>query len=150
MSLRRLAVLFVVFSFSITGCSRGPSEKPVYKVHGRVTYENKPMNGAIITFHSANENDRTTPAHATADADGRYELYTYRPGDGAPAGDHIVTIYWPAPRPKSAGAAVSPDADDGGVMPTVDRLKSRYNAVGNSPLHATVEPKDNEINFNLP
>jgi hypothetical protein len=32
----------------------------------------------------------------------------------------------------------------------VDRLKSKYNTVGNSPLRATVGPKDNEIDFNLP
>ncbi len=34
----------------IGGCSNKPTEKPVYKVHGRVTFENKPMGGAIITF----------------------------------------------------------------------------------------------------
>jgi hypothetical protein len=114
-----------------------------------VTFENKPMAGAVITFHSADPKDRSTPAHATADAEGRYTLHTYRPDDGAPAGDHIVTIYWPAPRPKGAGKEASPDAG-AGVMPTIDRLRGKYNTAGNSPLRATVEPRDNEINFNLP
>ena len=41
-------------------------------------------------------------------------------------------------------------ADAGGVMPTVDRLRSKYNTVGNSPLRAKVEPKSNEIDFKLP
>jgi hypothetical protein len=148
---RSLAPIGLIVALA-AGCSSGPAEKPVYKVRGRVTYENKPMAGAVITFHSADAKDRSTPAHATADADGRYALHTYRPDDGAPAGEHIVTIYWPAPRPKAAAGGATADADAGteSVMPTIDRLKSKYNTVGNSPLRATVEPKDNEINFNLP
>lgn len=134
----------------VGGCSRGPKEKAVYKVRGRVAYEGTPMAGAVLTFHSADAKDRTTPAHATADADGRYDLYTYRPGDGAPAGDQIVTIYWPGPRPKAAPKGVTADADDPGAMSTVDKLDGRYATVGASKLRATVAPKDNEIDFTLP
>ncbi len=132
------------------GCSGSPREKPVFKVRGRVTYDRKPMARAVITFHSTDPADRTTPAHATADENGDYVLSTYRAGDGVPQGDQIVTIYWPMPRPKSLPKVASPDPEDDGQLSTVDRLKNVYSLVGKSPLRATVEPKDNEINFNLP
>jgi hypothetical protein len=122
----------------------------VFKVHGRVTFENRPMAKAVITFHAADPGDRSTPAHATADEDGRYVLHTYRADDGAPEGDYVVTIYWPAPRPKGAASSVTPDADEGGQLPTVDRLKNRYSNASTSKLRARVEPRDNEIDFHLP
>ena len=31
------------------------------------------------------------------DAEGRFQLRTYHDGDGAPAGEYTVTLYWPAP-----------------------------------------------------
>lgn len=133
------------------GCSSEPREKAVFPVQGQVLYENKPMAKAVIVFHNADSADRTTPGHATADEQGRYKVHTYRVDDGAPAGDYIVTIYWPGTAPKSAGkSTVSPDADDSTSGSVIDRLQGRYSLVDKSPLRATVKPEENTINFNLP
>ena len=70
--------------------------------------------------------------------------------DGAPAGEHIVTIYWPAPRPKGLPKPASPDPEDSGQLNTVDKLGNKYSLVGVSKLRARVEPRDNEIDFDLP
>lgn len=150
MTPRRIGPCLALAVALAAGCSNGPREKAVFKARGRLTYESKPMAKAIVTFHFADPSDRSTPAHATADDEGNYVLHTYRADDGAPAGEYIVTIYWPAPRPKSAPKPASPDPEDSGQLSTVDRLNNRYSTVGISKLRATVEPRDNEINFNLP
>jgi hypothetical protein len=108
------------------------------------------MAKAVVAFHSADESDRSTPAHATADDEGNYVLYTYRPDDGAPAGEYIVTVFWPGPRSRAAPKPDSPDPEDSGQTGTVDKLKYKYATVGVSKLRAKVEPHDNAIDFNLP
>jgi hypothetical protein len=134
------------------GCSGKPTEKPVFKVHGRVTFESKPMAKALVSFYAVDQKDRDTPSHATADEDGRYVLHTYRADDGAPQGEYLVTVYWPAPRPKAAAAPKGEYVDpiDADQLNTIDRLKNKYSQVGVTKLRARVEPRDNEIDFNLP
>jgi hypothetical protein len=117
--------------------------KPVFPVHGRLTYQNKPMGQARIAFLPFGEGIRGTTAQATADDDGRYQLTTYRRGDGAPAGQYTVTVYWPAPRPSSAKLDPTDDT------PAPDRLRDAYD-VTRSKLKATVQERDNEIDFKLP
>jgi hypothetical protein len=131
------------------GCSDGPKEKPVYKVRGKLTYRDKPMAKALVSFYALG-GDRSTPAHATADENGRYVLHTYRADDGAPAGDYVVTVYWPAPRPKPLPKNELIDPVDADQLDTVDRLKNQYSHAASSQLRTRVEPRDNEIDFKLP
>lgn len=150
MRVHRLGPWLLAAAVAATGCSGKPGEKPVFPVRGRVTFENKPMAKALVSFHSADPADRSTPAHATADDQGNYVLHTYRADDGAPAGDYIVTVYWPAPRPRAAPKGEYVDPVDADQLNTVDRLKNQYSTVAVSKLRAKVEPRDNEVNFNLP
>ncbi len=129
-----------------TGCSDGKKEKPVYKVHGRVTFDGKPVAKGAVSFYPVDPSDRNTPSHATTDDDGNFVMHTYRDGDGVPVGEHIVTLYWPGPRVKKEKGA-DPDERES-VAP--DRLKGEYAQVGKSKLRATVREQDNEINFKLP
>ena len=65
----------------------------------------------------------------TTDADGKFQLRTYHGGDGAPAGEYTVTIYWPGPySPKMAVEDQIPP----------DRLGERFMNPAVSPLRATV------------
>ncbi len=146
----RIGRLLALAAAVIMGCEGGPRKKPVFQVHGQLTYMGQPMANASVTFHSVDANDRTTPAHATTDADGHYELHTYRAGDGAPAGECIVTIHWPGTQPRSMSKLKSLDPEDiDNPVITVDQLGNKYLTVSASSLRATVEPKDNTIDFHL-
>lgn len=130
---------------AIAGCSGQKGGKPLFKVHGRLTYRGQPMAKAMISFYPVDPKDRSVSSQAVADEDGRYGLQTYRKDDGAPAGDYVVTIYWPGPPLKTAkpGAA---DSD----APAPDRLQNAYSWAGTSKLRATVREQDNAIDFELP
>lgn len=152
-SLTKLVTLLVATAITATlsGCG-GNGEKPVFKVHGKLMSDGKPMAKAEIAFLPTDPAERGLQARATADTDGRYELYTYRPGDGAPAGEYVVTIYWPTPLTKKQAAmlekAETIEAKETFVSP--DLLKGAYSTARKTTLKATVSEKDNEINFNLP
>ena len=77
------------------------------------------MAKATVSFYPVDPNDRSTPSHATADDDGRFDMHTYRDGDGVPAGEHIVVIRWPEPRPRKDKDKGYPDEPEGAsVAPT--------------------------------
>ena len=80
-----------------------------------------------VFFHPLDASQRGIPRGVT-DAEGRFQLRTYHDGDGAPAGEYTVTVYWPDVRPKVS-------ADD--QLPP-DRLDERFANPKNSSLRATV------------
>ena len=87
----------------LSGCWGDASDRPeVVPVRGKVLYENKPVAGARVVFL----NDRAPRAAAgETDEQGRYELTTFEPGDGAVPGEHSVLIAMPA----STVEPLSPD-----------------------------------------
>ncbi|VTR93734.1 Uncharacterized protein OS=Singulisphaera acidiphila (strain ATCC BAA-1392 / DSM 18658 / VKM B-2454 / MOB10) GN=Sinac_3752 PE=4 SV=1 [Gemmata massiliana] len=153
LSARIATFLLVVGSVAgLCGCGGGSKEKPVFKVHGKLTFEGKPMSGAEIAFLPADPAQRGLQSRATANANGEYTLYTYRQNDGAPAGEYVVTLYWPAPLSKRAAEklekAETVEEKDAIIAP--DRLKDVYRDPLKTKLKATVAEKDNEIDFTLP
>jgi hypothetical protein len=128
------------------GCSdaRLKDALPVHKVRGQLTYQGKPMAGAIVTYFPAGTDKfpSVTPT-ATADDKGRYQLTTYFTGDGAPAGDYVVTVYWPQ-------AGVKPPPGDPDPPPPPDRLKKVYADAKTTKLRAAVRAQENSIDFQLP
>lgn len=68
----------------------------VYPVRGQVFVNGQPAEGALVIFHP--EYDPNDPDHPRPRAyvriDGSFELGTYEIGDGAPAGNYIVTVVW--------------------------------------------------------
>lgn len=153
-SIPRIAayLLAVAAAAALGGCSDRGKEKPVFKVHGKLTFEDKAMAGAEIAFIPADPAQRGLQSRAKADASGEYTLYTYRQNDGAPAGEYVVTIYWPAPLSKKAAEklekAETVEEKDSILAP--DRLKNAYTDPLKTKLKATVAEKDNEIDFKLP
>lgn len=78
------------------GCSGGhPKTHPVTAV---VRVNGKPATGANVTLHpigatwAGQLNHR--PFGKVRD-DGTVSFATFDPADGAPAGDYVVTVYWP-------------------------------------------------------
>ena len=114
------------------GCSQGPSRVPVFPVQGTIAYQGKPAAGAIVILHPQGESTKThMKARGKSDVDGMFRLTTYDLEDGAPAGDYIVTLYWPVARPPGAL-----DLDDG-----PDRLAGRYLDIKTPLTRLTIRPE---------
>jgi hypothetical protein len=134
---RVCAALFLAsasLSLSLSSC--GNDRKKVYPVHGSVLDKSRhPAAEAFVVFHPLNgtDSDPNKP-RAYVKEDGSFQLTTYTDGDGAPAGEYVITIEWKA-RPKSS-------FDNRFAK---DRLGGRYNKVGESKLRATIEKGKNEL-----
>lgn len=80
------------------GCSRYVEDKwsrarpRTYATRGVVQHEGRPVDGAVVTFLGRTESGDELSAVGLTDSSGRFELKTYRPGDGAIAGNHRVSI----------------------------------------------------------
>jgi hypothetical protein len=85
MSLCTLALLSI-------GCVPvAPSDRPaVVKVSGTVTHNQQPVEGATVLFSPVG--DEGFGATGLTDAQGRFQLRTFEPGDGAVAGQYKVAI----------------------------------------------------------
>jgi hypothetical protein len=60
------------------------------KVRGTVTLDGKPLRGAVVTFVPSGEKGRA--ASGATQADGSFQLTTFKPDDGALPGDYKVTV----------------------------------------------------------
>jgi hypothetical protein len=138
-SRRFCCFLAVPVVLAAIGCSKGPD---VFAVHGRVAYEGKPMNRALVIFRPT-VSERTL-VMARANANGEYTLATSGVQGGVSPGEYRVTITWEQfSRP---GTEENPNTPGTGT----DRLNGKYADINKTPLRATVEAKDNTINFELP
>ena len=116
------AYALAIISCSIAGCSEQIDRLPV---QGRVLVDGKPLQFGVVMVVPQG----ARPAMAELDTEGRFELMTYKPGDGTVLGKHKmsvnagevlneVSVRWHAPK-KYAGVSssglfidVSPDMDD--------------------------------------
>jgi hypothetical protein len=76
----------------MAGCSEesGPA---CFPVNGQVFYDNQPLAEAMIVFHPLDAESPDVPRPlAYTDNEGRFELTTLKPRDGAPAGDYAITV----------------------------------------------------------
>lgn len=108
----------------------------VFPVEGRLLVAGEPAAKAQVVFHPLGES--VFRPVAFTDADGRFRLMTYTAGDGAPAGEYAVTIFWEN----------EADPLDGCVCPDPaahDRLGGLYFEAKTTALRATVNPERNEI-----
>jgi hypothetical protein len=81
--------ILVTAGFILTGCSNS-SRPPTYPVTGAVTFQGKPVAGAVITFVPAGDDGEA--ASAIADSEGKYALTTWEAGDGARPGEYRVKV----------------------------------------------------------
>src|SRR5688572_7087832 len=89
MNRRRLVALLSFAAVSIAGCSSGPDRPETFSVTGKVTYNDKPVDGATVTFVSDNS---PHAAVGITDAAGQYTLMTFVKDDGAVPGNYRVKI----------------------------------------------------------
>jgi hypothetical protein len=135
--------LLLVF---LAGCG---TNNAVYPVRGKITFEGKPLpGGGSISFVPLDNQEGKTAGGEIA-ADGTYQLSTYSDGDGSMPGEFRVVIY-------QVTQQESQNTEDGQKpgRPTTsvsaaDRIPEVYADPRKSTLRATVEPKSQEINFEL-
>jgi hypothetical protein len=118
-------------------CSGGDALQPV---RGKVLYRNKPLPGALVTFHPKGANPVTVvrPVGLTG-ADGTFTLTTGQKA-GAPAGEYVVTVI--------CSEAVEPPAGKGfSTAPpeTRDRLKGAYADREKSALQVEIKKGANQL-----
>lgn len=97
------------------GCGAGSDrgyithEEELLPVSGQVMFEGKPASNATVVLYrteapppiesdsETTSNDPPLNPRGTCDRNGKFQLFTYAIGDGAPAGDYLVTVSWQDP-----------------------------------------------------
>jgi hypothetical protein len=116
------------------GCSgnKGPR---LYPVKGLVRINGAPAKDVNVTFTPVTPLDGTTeplsPSAVTGE-DGSFHLMSFQPGDGAPAGDYLVTVIYPMSRFNKH-------------LDGIDRLRDKFANPKTSGLTARVEPTSNDL-----
>jgi hypothetical protein len=134
----RAAIPSLLLGFAVAAVGCGGNERKTAVVTGKVTYKGKPVPTGTITFVPKTPGP---PATGELRPDGTYTLTTYRDGDGAVLGEHTVMI--------TALQDMSDrlPEDRNPLPPPI--IPSKYSSVSTSGLTATVEDKENAIDFNL-
>ncbi len=87
--------LLPILALLSASCS---NHKTVHPVRGKVLVDGKPAVGALVQFHSV-EDDPANPLRpqGIVGDDGSFWLTTYSNADGAPPGHYSVSIYYAKP-----------------------------------------------------
>jgi hypothetical protein len=126
-------LLLLTLALSLACASCGGRTRGLYPVRGKVFYEGKPANGAVVFFHREGApNSMADLRSAKVGPDGSFELSTSSRGKGAAAGRYVVTVSWTGP---------SRVGDDEGT----NLLPERYLHPATSQLVAEVKEGDNEL-----
>ena len=146
-----LVVAGLLVTIATVGCQRSDHPKMV-RARGTVLYNGQPLEGAVVSFVGPGGR----PSAGDTDAEGRFQLSAWKPGDGAVLGEHMVTIT------KYAKPSFEPEkTPDGSFMfksaekeiayyNTPSVLPARYGNQRQSVLKATVtEDGPNDFKFEL-
>ena len=112
LSWKCLAVL--ALALVVAGC--GPGGPRLYKAGGTVTYKDKPVEGANVTFVYADNNF----ASGITDANGKYILAYKASSGGAALGKCTVSVFKP-----KVEASVAPPAESKDPKERMERMKER-------------------------
>ena len=132
---------------SLVGCSYDPNLPKLGKVHGKVTYKGKPLDGGRIVFTPATGKGGETGQNASGEIDssGSYEMTTFNTGDGAIIGQHIVTVVT-----LEKGELPKPDANSHIKYELPKSVTpSKYATADKSPLRCTVVPEGSTFDIEL-
>jgi len=152
-TVRSLAATVTLGVFLVTGCGdSGPKREgpPTYPVSGVVTHGGAAVQGATVRFERADGSGAST---GRTDAQGKYVLATFEPGDGAPAGDYRVTIV----KMEGGGGAEAvleedpnyTGAEEAEEVEVKNVLPEQYANAETSGLTATVTEGTNTFDFAL-
>ena len=112
------------------GCSAGSGPK-LAPVSGLVRYKGQAIKDIAVVFHTA----EGLMASGVTGADGKFQLSTLNPGDGATIGEQHVTFVYKDPEER--------------VTPPPSPIPLRYRLAETSNTTVAVERKTNEFTFDL-
>lgn len=146
----------------LAGCGGGAAFPKTYPVKGKVTVNDKPIEGAVVTFQLDNGKEN---AIGRTDANGEYTLSMFRSGDGAIPGKYRVAIAHfasdePPPTTLPPGQIASGDLSDDYAPPSDNpnapkaakpksAIPEKYSNDKSSGLVAEVAAGPNVIDFPL-
>ena len=78
-------VSMAILASMVVGCSEGVER---VRVSGQVLIDGEPVTAGFIRVYPKGVRDSSS----NLDAEGRFELRSYKPGDGVALGTHIVTV----------------------------------------------------------
>ena len=117
-----------------SGCSANKGPR-LYAVKGSVRINGEPAKDVNVVFTPVAPPEGLdaplSPAAVTG-KDGSFRLMSFKPGDGAPAGDYLVTVIYPMNRFSKH-------------LSGIDRLRGKFANPKTSGLTAKVEPKSNDL-----
>jgi hypothetical protein len=146
------------------GCSKGGGQATA-PVSGTVKVNGQPVQGAQVVFMPKQGGARA--ANGLTDAQGKYQLTTFAPNDGAVAGTHTVTIsktkgYGSGPIDPSPGKADGKMSADymnamkaamkgppPAIKPEEGGVPAKYGDAKTSGLEKTVKEGPNTFDFDL-
>lgn len=121
-----------------TGCG-GDGKVPRSPVNGSVNIDGKPTAGVMLIFcptDGSPEIQKLRPSGTTG-PDGKFQLISITPNDGAPAAHYKVLIQWPS-------GSSTPSAS-GMVGGGEDRLRGRYMNLEKTPFLVEIKPGANDL-----
>ena len=130
--------------FAMVGCSGADQVVPQ---RGIVTLNGQPLEGLRVTFFST---QNKTPASATTDEEGKFELTTFKPGDGVLRGEYLVVLASNAPEPQIdiPGAPPRPVVVDSGKK-AGPAIHANYRSPQKTPLRVVVPAPEGTIKLEL-
>lgn len=137
--MKNLLQLFsIVVCVAVLGCGGGGVN--TYPVKGVVVYKDgKPVSGGRIIFEPADKGNSHS-AIGEIQQDGKFELRTRNPGDGAATGKYKVAVMPPP---------IEGDFGDDGPPKQKVVIDPKYQNVNTSGLEYTVEAKPNDYKIEL-
>lgn len=143
---------------SLSGCESKPDNPPTFPVTGTVTYKGNPVPNATVSLSPLDMNIQG--ASGTTDENGKFEVMTFEPGDGAMPGEYQVRVsaYELVAEPTEAAASEEPltleDEEamyDGqeDVEPSQNLLPKKYENAATSGLTHTVPEAASELILDL-
>lgn len=145
---RVITTILSLVAASSLGCSTEeptliPGRNPTIPVHGTITLDGTPIEGATVMFFSEK---LMITSYGKTDASGQYHLTTYEPGDGAPVGRYQVSV-------KKVKQTIVEPSDHPSLPPTTKTsqlLPEQYSDYESSQLRAVVaKGGTNAFLFNL-
>ena len=126
------------------------SQEPTFPVTGTIQVDGKPAANAYLFFHKASapsenpSNPNTdNPNGGIAGPDGKFAASTYKSGDGLPAGEYILAVFWDGGIPPDLDRR---NDDDGRKLPPdAVKINKKYGTSARSELKFTIESKPNDL-----